>query len=213
MNEIEQWHSKTLGTAACEALKKNGFEALFLETGKEAAEWIRNLITPGMTVGTGGSVTLQELNIQKIVAEAGADVLFHSRKELSPEEKMEIMRAQLTCDLFLSSTNAVTLAGELYNIDSNGNRVAALTFGPKKTVVVVGWNKIVKTMKDAEARLELLASPPNNKRLGTGTPCATTGYCVDCQSENRICRVYTVLRRKPAKSDFTVLIVGERLGY
>ena len=213
MTDIDIWHAKALGTAACKALIKNGFDAHYMETGAEAAAWVLSLVRPGMTVGTGGSMTLHQLGLHKDIEETGATLLYHSKKGLSPEEKMDIMRAQLTSDLFLSGTNAITLDGELYNVDANGNRVAALTFGPKKTVVIAGWNKIVRNSEEARARVELEASPPNNRRLGTGNPCAETGYCVDCRAEKRICRIYTLLRRRPLASDFSVLIVGERLGY
>jgi len=213
MADIENWHAEALATAACKALTKNGFDAHYMETSEEAAAWVLSLVQPGMTVGTGGSVTLHQLGLHEAIEEAGATLLYHSKKGLSPEEKMEIMRAQLTSDLFLSGTNAITLDGELYNVDGNGNRVAALTFGPRKTVVIAGWNKIVRNSEEARSRVELVASPPNNKRLGLGNPCAETGYCVDCRAETRICRVYTLLRRRPLKSNFSVLIVGERLGY
>lgn len=213
MTETERWHAKTLAEAACAALRKNGFEARYFETGATAADWIDSLVTAGTRVGTGGSMTLAALGLHSRLEEKGAVVLNHSRKGLSPEEKTEVMRAQLTCDLFLSGTNAVTLEGELYNIDGNGNRVAALTFGPKKTVVVVGYNKIVRDMAEAEARLELIASPLNNKRLDTGNACTKTGTCENCKAETRICKVYSVFKRRPGKSDFTVAIVGESLGY
>jgi L-lactate utilization protein LutB len=213
MPDIDIWHAETLGNAACKALEKNGFDAHYMATAAEAITWVRSLVKPGMTVGTGGSVTLHQLGLHKSIEEAGATLLYHSKKGLSPEEKMEIMRAQLTSDLFLSGTNAITLDGELYNVDANGNRVAALTFGPRKTVVIAGWNKIVRNSEEARARVELQASPQNNRRLDTGNPCAETGYCVDCRADKRICRVYTLLRRRPLNSDFSVLIVGERLGY
>ncbi|HRY54053.1 MAG TPA: LUD domain-containing protein, partial [Spirochaetia bacterium] len=95
----------------------------------------------------------------------------------------------------------------------NGNRVAALTFGPKKTVVVVGANKIVRDIDEALARIETRAAPLNNKRLDRPNPCVKSGQCEDCQGDTRICRVYQILRRRPSLSDFTVLVVGESLGY
>ena len=102
---------------------------------------------------------------------------------------------------------------DILNVDGNGNRVAALTFGPSKTVVVVGVNKIVRDLDEAFARLESYASPMNNKRLDRPNPCVKTGLCEDCQGETRICRAYQILRRKPSLSDFTVIVVGESLGY
>lgn len=213
MNTVESWHAETIGRKACEALAKNGFDARYVATGSEALAYLESLAKPGMTVGIGGSMTLQAIGAGAALERLGAKLLDHGRKDLSPEEKMEIMRAQLTCDLFLSSSNAITLDGEIFNCDGNGNRVAALTFGPRKTVVVAGFNKIVRNLTEAEERLETAAGPMNNKRLDTPNPCVKSGICMDCQGERRICRIYTVLKRKPSRSDFTVIIVGEALGY
>lgn len=213
MNDTERWHARALADGAMKALEKNGFSTRYFETSGEAADWIDSLVTPGMRVGTGGSVTLASMGIHERIEGKGAILLNHSRKGISPEEKMEIMRGQLTSDLFLSGINAITLEGELYNVDGVGNRVAALTFGPKKTVVVAGANKIVRDIVEARARVELVASPLNNKRLGTGNPCEKTGYCVDCRSDRRICNVYSVLARRPLRSDFTVVIIGSPCGY
>jgi hypothetical protein len=126
---------------------------------------------------------------------------------------MEIMRRQLTCDLFLTSSNAVTLSGWLVNIDGNGNRVAALTFGPKKVIVVAGRNKLVDgDLTAAIHRVKNIAAPPNAKRLNCNTPCAKTGFCANCNSPDRICRIIHVMDRKPRVADLHVLIVNEDLG-
>lgn len=210
---VQTWHARALGETCCAALKKNGFATRYLETAAEALAYLESLVAPGVTVGLGGSMTIRELGAPKRLAGLGATLLDHSRPNLTPEEKLEAMRGQLTCDLFLSSANAITLAGEIFNVDGNGNRVAALTFGPRKTVVVAGVNKIVRDLDAAQARLETIASPMNCKRLECATPCAKTGVCADCESERRICRVYSVIKRKPPRSDFTVVIVGESLGY
>jgi hypothetical protein len=158
-------------------------------------------------------MTLRAIGAQERVKQLGAELLDHNAPGLDPGKKLEILRAQLTCDLFLSSSNAVTMEGDIVNVDGNGNRIAALTFGPKKTVVVVGANKIVRDLDEALARLETTASPMNNKRLDRANPCVKTGTCEDCRLETRICRVYQILRRKPTLSDFTVIVVGECLGY
>jgi L-lactate utilization protein LutB len=213
VSATEAWHRETIGEAACAALRKNGFDAKYVDSGEKAVALIEAMIKPGMTVATGGSITLAALHIHERAEKLGAKLLNHSAKGLSAEEKMNVMRAQLTADLMLSSSNAITLDGQLFNIDGNGNRVAALTFGPKKTVVVAGFNKIVRNLDEARAHCELIASPMNNKRLDTGNPCVKAGTCVDCKGEGRICKIYSVLRQKPRLSDFTVIIVGERLGY
>ena len=210
---VDAWHDATLGDAAVKALKKNGFDALFVATPDEAIDKVMSFIAKGKTVGFGGSMTVKALGIQEKAKELGAEILDHNAPGLSPEDKLAILRRQLTCDVFVSGSNAVTLEGDIVNVDGNGNRVAALTFGPSKTVVVVGVNKVVRDMDEAMARIESYASPMNNKRLDKTNPCVKSGLCEDCEATTRICRVYQILRRKPSLSDFTVIIVGSYLGY
>lgn len=213
MNAVESWHGETLGRKACEALQRNGFEARYVPTGAEALGILAGFATPGMKVGFGGSMTLREIGAPERIRALGAEVLDHNEPGLEEKRKLEIRRAQLTCDLFLSGSNAVTLEGEIVNVDGAGNRVAALSFGPRKTVVVVGVNKIVRDLDEAMDRIGTTAAPRNNRRLERPNPCVKTGTCQDCQGPTRICRITHILRRKPMGSDFTVLVVGERLGY
>jgi hypothetical protein len=213
MTAVEEWRYETIGKSACEALKRNGFDARYVGTGREALELTSSFIKSGMKVGFGGSMTVRAIGAQDKAKALGAEILDHNAPGLDPEEKLEILRAQLVCDLFISGSNAVTLEGDIVNVDANGNRVAALTFGPKKTVVVVGANKVVRDLDEALARLETEASPMNNKRLDRPNPCVRTGTCEDCRGESRICRVYQILRRRPFLSDFTVIVVGEALGF
>ena len=213
MMAVEVWHNETLGMGACAALRKSGFDAQYVATGAEALELIAGFVRPGMKVGFGGSMSLKAIGAPEKVQALGADVLDHDAPGIDQEKKLELRRAQLTCDLFLSSSNAVTLEGDIVNVDGAGNRVAALSFGPKKTVVVVGSNKIVRDLDEALDRIETTASPMNNKRLDRPNPCVKAGTCQDCQGETRICRVYQVLHRRPLFSDFTVIVVGEPIGY
>lgn len=213
MTAVEQWRYEALGKRACEALKSNGFDAHYAATGAEAWTRVAGFVKAGMKVGLGGSMTVAAIGAREKVAQLGAEVLDHNAPGLDAARKLEIRREQLTCDVFLSGSNAVTLEGDIVNVDGAGNRVAALTFGPKKTVVVVGANKIVRDLDEAFERLETIASPMNNKRLDQPNPCVKTGHCEDCKGATRICRVYQILRRKPSLSDFTVIVVGEALGY
>ncbi len=213
MTELEMWSNEARADQACAALEKNGFAAVVVKTKEEAAALVMEYIKPGMKLGFGGSMTIKALGIQEKAEKAGAVLLDHNAPGLSPERKLEILRAQLTCDAFISSVNAVTLQGEMLNIDGNGNRVAALTFGPKKNIVVAGANKIAVDEAAAWDRIEAYASPMNNKRLNKTNPCVKMGQCMDCESEGRICRVYQVLRRKPSLSDYLVILVAEPLGY
>ncbi len=123
------------------------------------------------------------------------------------------MRRQLTCDLFLTGTNALTLSGCLVNIDATGNRVASMIFGPKKVIVVAGRNKLVEgDIAAAVKRVKERSSPPNARRLNFNTPCAMTGFCCDCKSPDRICRVTTIIDRRPRQTDMLVLVVNEEMG-
>ena len=213
MDQVNQWRSDVLGETAVKALKKNGFDAVYVESREAAAELVAKNFAKGKSVGFGGSMTVKALGLQEKAQAAGCEVLDHNVPGLEPAAKLALLRRQLTCDVFVSGSNALTLEGELINVDGNGNRVAALTFGPAKTVVVVGANKLVRDLDEGFARLELYASPMNNKRLSGPNPCVKTGVCMDCDGDTRICRVYQILRKKPSLSDFTVVIVGDELGF
>ena len=213
MKEIHNWHNETIGLKAVEALKKNGFSALYFQNGEEASEFIMSNIQAGDKVGFGGSVTIKSLGIQEKSKSMGVIILDHNDPTLSPEEKMETMRGELLSDVFLCSSNAVTLEGELVNIDGVGNRVAAMSFGPKKVIVVVGVNKICKNEAAAFGRLEQIAAPKNCKRLNMPNPCTKTGVCMDCRSEARACRIYSIIKRKPMRTDITVVVIGDDLGF
>jgi hypothetical protein len=145
--------------------------------------------------------------------EMGKELLIHSEPGLTTEERRGIMRRQLTCDLFLTGTNAVTLSGCLVNIDATGNRVASMIFGPKKVIVVAGRNKLVDgDIADAVKRIKSCSSPLNARRLNFNTPCAKTGFCCDCNLPDRICRVTTIIDRKPRQTDLRVLVVNVEMG-
>jgi len=213
MSEVQDWSYLSRAERACQALLENEFDAVVARTAAEAADMVMRYIKSGLSVGFGGSMTVRTLGIQEKAAAAGATLLDHNAPGLSPEDKRRILQGELTCDVFVSSVNALTLDGALLNIDGTGNRVAALTFGPAKTIVVVGANKIVANEEEGWARIRAAAAPMNCRRLGRATPCVKSGQCMECDSPQRICRIYQVLRRKPGLADFTVIIVAENLGY
>lgn len=213
MSELKNWHNETIGTKTVEALKKNNFAAAYCQTKQDALEYILTLIPAEGTVGIGGSATVIELGLLDKLAAQGTVMFNHGLPDLSAEAKLELRRKQLTCDVFIASTNAVTMDGKLVNTDGAGNRVAAMIFGPKKVVIVTGVNKIVKNIAEAEKRIELYAAPINNKRLNTPNPCVKTGECMDCQGPTRICNVTTIMNKRPMLTDIHVVIVGEQLGF
>jgi Uncharacterised ACR, YkgG family COG1556. len=211
--EINDWHKETIGRKAVEALKKNEFDAVYFATAEEAAAFIMSHVKPEITVGFGGSMTIKSMGIQDKVLAVGGKVLDHGAPDVAPEEKIAIARQEMLSDLYLCSSNAITMDGRLVNIDGLGNRVAAMSFGPQKVIIAAGVNKLCKNEAAAFERLEGIAAPMNNKRLDTPNPCTKNGVCVNCQASTRICRVYSVMRKKPAATDITVVIIGENSGF
>lgn len=213
MSELKKWHNETIAAKTVAALVKNDFQATYCVTRQEAAEQILALIPIEETIGVGGSWTVGELGLLEKLDARGNTMFNHGLPGLTAEEKMEMRRKQLTCDVFLTGTNAVTIDGRLVNTDGVGNRAAAMIFGPKKVIIVVGINKIVKDVAEAEKRIKLYAAPINNKRLNTANPCVRTGECMDCQGPTRICNVTTILNKRPILTDIHIFVVGEDLGF
>jgi LUD domain len=213
-DELVLWTHEQKCLKAVDSLVKNGFGAVYCPTPQEAFDYIVNEAAEAASVGFGGSMSIVGLDVEARLREQGKEILNHAAPALSRDERMGVMRRQLTCDLFLSGTNALTLAGELINIDATGNRVAAMSFGPRKVIVVAGRNKLVDgTVHDAIRRVKNWATPPNARRLSFKTPCAGTGFCSDCNSPDRLCRVTTVIDRKPRFTDVRVLVVNADLGF
>lgn len=212
--ELVFWTHEQRCLKAVEALGSNGFTTRYCATPQEASDYIISEAADAVTIGFGGSMSIVGTGVEAHLSGLGKHILNHGKPGLSPEEKIEIMRSQLTCDLFLSGCNALTLSGELVNIDGVGNRAAAMLFGPRKVIVLVGRNKLVDgTAQDAITRIKQMASPPNARRLNMNTPCARTGFCSDCNSPDRICRAATIIDRKPRLTDLHVLVVNADLGF
>lgn len=212
--DLINWTHEQKCLKAVESLGKHGFTALYCSTPQDAAEYIIAGAADAVTVGFGGSMSIVSLGVEQQLREQGKEILNHSSPGLSLDERLVILRRQLTCDLFLSGCNALTLNGELVNIDATGNRVGAMLFGPRKVIVVAGRNKLVDgTPHDAIERVKAWATPPNAKRLNFKTPCSATGFCSDCNSPDRLCRVTSIIDRKPRFTDIHVLVVNAELGF
>jgi len=213
-DELVLWTHEQKCLKAVASLAKNGFGAVYCATPQEAFDCIVREAADAASVGFGGSMSIVGLEVEARLREMGREILNHANPALSRDERMDVMRRQLTCDLFLSGTNALTLSGELVNIDATGNRAAAMFFGPRKVIVVAGRNKLVDgTVHDAIQRVKNWATPPNARRLNFKTPCASTGFCSDCNSPDRLCRVTTIIDRKPRFTDLRVLVVNADLGF
>ena len=212
IEELYQWFYQKRAEKCAQALERNGFQAQVFSDASSAVDHILEICKDAQTIGLGGSLTLAQLGIYKTLKASGKTLLNHGLPNLTLQEKMEILRQQQTCQLFLTSTNAVTLDGKLVNIDGTGNRVSAMTFGPEKVVVVTGANKIVPDVHTAIQRIKEYAAPMNAKRLGFDTPCANTGFCADCSSPRRICNIVTILEKCPPRTPIHVILVAQSLG-
>src|SRR4030042_1525772 len=201
MEQWELWFREKQVERTISALKKNNFEALYVPDSKTALEEVMKRIPDGATVGIGGSVTLAQIGLQEAMGKRKVQFIWPQQQAKSDEERLVLFRKCFSTDVFLSSTNAVTEDGRLYNVDATGNRVGAMFIGPKKTIIICGVNKIVKDLEAAEKRGREWVAPQNAKRLGKKTPCVETGGCGDCSSPDRICNIYVTLAQQPSRTE------------
>jgi hypothetical protein len=212
MSELHGWYEDLQIQRTANALRKNGFDVRTVPGRKEALREIFGIIPENAKVGVGGSMTLTEIGFFGEAEKKPFTLLNPSPQKMSMDEFIQMRREILLADVFLSSSNAVTEDGKLFNIDATGNRAAGMSFGPKKVILVCGSNKIVKDLDAAEKRVRQWAAPMNARRLSMKTPCAETGVCVDCSSPQRICNIFMVLAKKPIRTDVIIILVGEHLG-
>lgn len=200
-------------TRTMDNLVKNNMTAVFVENKDQVVAEVAEYIKEGEQVSVGGSMTLFETGIIDNLRSGRYNFLDRYMENMSRAQMDEIFRKSFFSDTYLTSTNAITENGELYNVDGHGNRVAAMIYGPKSVIVVAGINKIVKDLDQAVERVRRIAAPANSIRLEKNTPCTKTGYCVDCKKDDRICCSYTVLGHQKQKNRIKVILVGESLGY
>ncbi len=195
------------------ALESRRFAAYYCPTAAEAVKKALSLMPSKSSVSWGGSYTLDQIGLTDAVRAGPYRVLDRADVQ-TPEEKLEVMRRAMFCDVFLTSFNAVSMDGTVFNIDGNGNRVAAITFGPASVIAVVGMNKVCSTPETALARARNVAAPLNAIRFGfTDTPCTRTGVCGDCRSEHCICCAVEEMRMCKIPQRIKVILVGEELGF
>ena len=195
------------------SLEKNNMKGIYVKDEDELLEVIQNLIEEKSVVGVGDSATLQQTGILDLLRRGNYTFLDKYREGITSEEKKNLYLQNFSADTFMSSANALTEDGKLYNIDGNGNRVAPIIYGPKQVIIVVGINKLVRNEEDAEKRVRNYVAPIDAKRLNKDTPCTKLGYCVDCNSPNRICNTFVTITGQFAKERIKVVIVGKSLGY
>jgi len=205
-------------------LENNNIQAFYAENCKAAVEIVKTLIKEGDTVTMGGSMSVSQSGVRDLIAGGKYNFLDRTREGITPEEIDELYRQTFFADAYFCSSNAVTENGELYNVDGNSNRVAAILYGPKSVIMIVGKNKIVKNIDEAINRVKTIAAPKNTQRLGKETYCRINGKCVSlnnddtymcdgCNGANRICRNYVICGPQRDKHRIKVILVNENLGY
>lgn len=213
MDENVKWLISKKIEKTMENLKKNNMEAYLASNNEDVIKILEKVIKEGEKVAVGGSMTLFETGVIDYLRKGKYEFLDRYKEGLSPSEIKNIYRQSFFCDSYIVSSNAITVNGELFNVDGNGNRVAAMLYGPDKVIVIAGYNKIVENVEEAVNRNKYVSAPANAKRLSTATPCAELGYCMECKSDSRICNDYVLIKRQRAKGRIHVIIVKNELGY
>lgn len=197
-----------------DGLEKRNMKGYFCQTVEEANDLILSLIPEGDSVSWGGSMTIRDMGLTKLIKESGKYEVMDRDEANSTEEMREIQRQALLCGTFLMSTNAMTDDGELVNIDGLGNRLAALCYGPKQVIVVTGINKVMHSEEAAIERARNVAAPTNIHRFAANeTPCKITGKCANCSGEGCICRQILITRMSMIPDRIKVVLINDNLGF
>ncbi len=199
------------------ALEKNNFEAFIAKDTDTAKSIVENNIIAGITprsISWGGSMTFMASGIYDSLKNSKDYEIIdtYDRQRYTPEEVAERRRQALLTDLFITGTNAITEAGHLVNLDMLGNRVGAITYGPRNVIILAGRNKIVADLDDAMFRIKNYAAPINAMRLEMKTPCVKSGRCADCKSPGRICNTWTITEKSFPKGRIKVVLINQDLG-
>ena len=211
MSPIEIRNEKAAGKVIKNLARRN-IEAFYCPTAQEAVEKVLEMIPQGSSVTWGGSMSIRDIGIPAALADAGKYEVYDRDKAPDRAAATEIYLKAFTCDYYLSSANAITEDGVIVNIDGTGNRVAAITFGPRNVIFIIGMNKLTQDTDSALARARSLAAPVNTARFDIQTPCKLDGVCHNCLSDDCICNYIHYLRHSP-KGKHKVILVGESIGY
>jgi len=195
-------------------LEKRRMAGSYAVGAEQARDEVLEMIPSGATIFRCGSMTALGMGLwEALKARPDVTVIDPYKPELPPEEALELRRQGMIADVMIASSNAITLDGKLVNLDGMGNRVAAMAFGPKKVILVVGMNKVASDLETAVARVKHYAAPINSIRYGMKTPCVENGLCSDCKSPQRICNMWSTIEGHMIKDRIHVKLVGEHLGY
>ena len=207
------WANEQKITRTVQAINKNNMNGYYAKDREELIRIIEDIVSENSLVSCGGSMTLFETGVMKHLRSGRYKFLDRYKEDITREEVVNMFKESFFADAYFTSSNAVTENGELYNVDGNGNRVAAMLYGPEKVIVICGVNKIVKNVEEAIKRNRECAAPINAKRLNKETPCSKVGYCMDCKSKDRICNEYTLIKRQNRKERMHIIFLNENLGY
>ena len=203
---------QNLANTIIKNMEKKNLEAYYCATSAEAVEKALSLMPEGASITWGGSESIKECGLMDAIKNANYELIDRTDAK-TPEEDRIMYSRQVMADFFLMSSNAITIDGELVNIDGNSNRVACLCCGPKNVIVIAGMNKVTSTIADGVRRVRNFAAPANTVRLNRNTPCAQTGKCGDCYSPDCVCSQIVITRRSSIPNRIKVILVGEELGY
>ncbi|MDR1542667.1 MAG: lactate utilization protein [Clostridiales bacterium] len=211
MPPIQTFYSLS-AKAVIQSLEIRNMRGFYCETAEEALAKALSFAALGSTVAWGESQTLEDIGLKQALKSRSYNIIDRDAA-IAEEDRMALDRLALSCDCFFTGANAITLDGKLVNMDCNGNRAAALIFGPKNVIVITGMNKVMPDEEAAVARVRKQAAPHDNMRLKRDTPCATTGLCFDCLEDECLCSNLVITRRSCAKNRIKVILIGEDLGY
>ena len=209
MNEFQKACYRKRGEILVKNLTKRHFDAYYCDSAAEALSKAMELIPVGSSVGWGGAMSAQQIGLIDAVNAGDYRAIDRNRHA----DRDQAMRECLLADVFISGANALSLDGEMVNIDGNGNRVAAIVYGPKSVIVIAGMNKVVDSLEDAVTRARTVAAPMNQQRFMLDNPCSATGTCADCLSKTCICNQILITRHCRPVGRIKFIIVGEELGY
>ena len=210
MDPKKEMYSKR-GAVLVKNLQKRHFQAFYCEDRASALQKAMELIPDGVTIGWGGAMSAQQIGLMDALRQRDV-AMFDRDKAATPQERGAMMKQCLTADVFLTGANALSLDGQMVNIDGNGNRVAAIVYGPESVIVVAGMNKVCDTLEQAVQRARTVAAPANSQRFNNATPCKETGSCHDCTSPDCICNQILITRHCRPAGRIKFILVGEDLG-
>lgn len=211
MEEPRQKYYEKRAQILIKNLRARHFDAWYCENRNAALEKALELIPEGASVGWGGAMSAQQIGLIDRI-NAGPYRAIDRDKTPGPEERKAAMKRCLLADVFITGANALSLDGQMVNIDGVGNRVAAIVYGPESVIVIAGMNKVTDTLEDALRRARTVAAPMNKQRFAAETPCEVTGICADCKGEGCICNQILVTRNCKPAGRIKIILVGEDLG-